>query len=81
MAVSSAEIKGCIGVSRRYAYGLVEAMAEDLDGARIREAQQVETGSGVKRKSKALLVDCEMVQTSNGSVNEFTTVGSGAGVD
>lgn len=36
VAVSPREIKGCIGVSRRYAYDLLEAMAEDLEGVRVR---------------------------------------------
>ena len=77
VAVSPAEIKGCTGVSRRYAYDLVEAMADDLEGVGVREAGRVETGSGVKRRSKALLVDCEAVQASNGGVKEFTTAEGG----
>ena len=81
VAVSPAEIKGCTGVSRRYAYDLAEAMAEDVEGVRVREAQAVETGSGLQRKSKALLVDCEIVQANSWSVNEFTTAKSGGGVD
>ena len=78
--VSPSEIKGCTGVSRRYAYDLVDAMAEDIEGVRVREAQEVETGSGVQRKAKALLVDCAVVQVSSGGVNKFTTAERGGGV-
>ena len=60
---------------------MVEAIAEDVEGVRVREAQAVETGSGVQQKSKALLVDCEVVQASGGAVNEFTTAESGGGMD
>ena len=81
VAVSPVEIKGCTGVSRRYAYDLVEAMADDLDGVAVREAQEVETGSGTTQKPKALLVDCDAIQASGGAVNEVTTAGTGAGVD
>lgn len=81
VALSPAEIKGCTGVSRRYAYDLVDAMAEDVEGVRVREAQEVDTGSGAQRKSKALLVDCAVVQVSGGGVNKFTTAESGEGTN
>lgn len=73
VALSPHEIKGCTGVSRRYAYELLESMAAQIDGVRMREAQQVQTGNGTKRKGKALLVDCEVAHTGDVAVNEFTT--------
>jgi phosphoglucosamine mutase len=49
VSVSPAEIRGCTGVSRRYAYDLVEAIATDIDGVGIHELTQVQTGSGLVR--------------------------------
>lgn len=73
VALSPHEIKGCTGVSRRYAYELIDVMATDVDGVRVRDEQQVQTGSGSKRKGKALLVDCELVHDDLGAMNRFTT--------
>ncbi len=75
VAVTAPAIKGCVGVSRRYAYDLIDAMAGDVDGVQLREATRVETATGVERKPKALLVDCEAVHTFGGSVNTFITGG------
>lgn len=75
VAVSPDEIRGCVGVSRRYAYELIEAMGEAIDGVQVREAKQIETSSGTKRKGKALLVDCEAVHAGDGTVKKFTTGG------
>ena len=77
VAITAPEIKGCVGVSRRYAYDLIDAMATEVDGVRLREAKQVETATGTKRKQKALLVDCEAIHRPDGAVNEFTTGGVG----
>jgi len=57
VAVTAAEIRGCVGVSRRYAYELIDEAAAEVDGARVREATSGQ-GSGVPKK-KALLVDRE----------------------
>ncbi|MEF8906215.1 MAG: hypothetical protein V5A29_20195, partial [Haloarculaceae archaeon] len=38
VAVTAEEIQGCVGVSRRYAYDLIDEAAEELDGVRVREA-------------------------------------------
>lgn len=78
VAVTASDIQGCIGVSRRYAYDLIDEAAEELDGARIREGTEVKTSTGVEHKKKALLVDCEVVHTAAEAVNKFTT---GIGVD
>jgi type II secretory pathway component PulJ len=74
IAVSAREIKGCVGVSRRYAYDLVEDIAE-LDHCRLREAATVQTSTGTKRKAKAVLVDCEAVHSVKTDVKSFTTGG------
>lgn len=57
VAVSHTEIRGCTGVSRRYAYDLIESTGEDVEGVRVRD-EQVPTGSGGESKRKALFVDC-----------------------
>jgi hypothetical protein len=75
VAVTPAEVRGCTGVSRRYAYELIEAMDGAVDGVRVREATAVQTGSGVEQKGKALLVDCVRVQRETAGVNQFTTGG------
>jgi hypothetical protein len=73
VAVTATEIRGCVGVSRRYAYDLIDEAADTLDGARVREATDVQTSTGVEHKKKALLVDCEAVHPDGAGVNEFTT--------
>lgn len=50
VAVTPAEIRGCTGVSRRYAYDLVDSIASEVDGVALQESQQVQTGSGTERK-------------------------------
>jgi hypothetical protein len=75
VAVTPAEIRGCTGVSRRYAYDLVDAIAEEVAGVRIREGGTVQTASGTERKPKALLVDCERVHDQREAVKQFTTGG------
>lgn len=75
VAVSATEIRGCVGVSRRYAYDLMHAMAAEIEGVSVRESKRVQTSSGIKRKKKALLVDCERVHSGTDGVNEFTTGG------
>jgi len=77
VAVSPGEIRGCVDVSRWYADDLIEEMGETVEGVRVREARQVETSGGTKRKGKALLVDCETVHESAGTVKAFTTGGDG----
>ena len=74
VALSHQEVKGCTEVSRRYAYELIDAMGAEVDGVEVREAQTVRTGSGTKRKGKALLVDCERVREVS-DVNQVTTGG------
>ncbi|KAB7514659.1 hypothetical protein DM867_05955 [Halosegnis rubeus] len=76
VAVTAAEIRGCVGVSRRYAYELIDDAAAELAGARVRNAASGES-SGASKK-KALLVDCEQVHVEGGGVNQFTT-GDGGG--
>lgn len=67
------EIRGCAGVSRRYAYELIETMATAFDGVSVREPTRIRTANGVKQQQKALLIDCERVRAEIGRVNQFTT--------
>jgi hypothetical protein len=73
VAVTADEIQGCVGGFRRYAYELIDAAADQLEGARVRAATEVQTSTGVEHKKKALLVDCEAVHGDDAGVNEFTT--------
>jgi hypothetical protein len=73
VAVTPSEVQGCTGVSRRYAYELIEAMDRDIEGVRVRDATAVQTGAGVEQKPKALLVDCDRVHATGDGVNQFTT--------
>ncbi|MFC7176983.1 hypothetical protein [Halosegnis marinus] len=73
VAVTAADIRGCVGVSRRYAYELIDDAAAEIDGARVREATSGQSGGAPKKK--ALLVDCEQVRTGDDGVNQFTTGG------
>jgi hypothetical protein len=41
----------------------------------VRESTVVQTGTGSKRKPKALLVDCAAVHDGSDGVNQFTTGG------
>jgi hypothetical protein len=75
VAVSPHEVRGCAGVSRRYAYELINAMGDEVAGVTVREPQRVETGTGTKQKGKALLVNCEAVHSDPEGVNQFTTGG------
>jgi hypothetical protein len=75
VALSPQEVRGYTGVSRRYAYDLIDEMADVVAGVEVREATDVKTGSGTEHKGKALLVDCEAVHHNGGGVNEFTTGG------
>lgn len=75
VAVSPQEVRGCAGVSRRYAYDLIDAMGEEVTGVAVREPTRIETSTGTKQKGKALLVDCEVVHSDSEGVNKFTTGG------
>ncbi|WP_435065530.1 hypothetical protein [Halobaculum sp. EA56] len=79
VAVTPAEIRGCTGVSRRYAYDLVEAVAAGVDGVQVRESKQVRTGNGSEHKQKTLLIDCEGVRELNDAVDSYTTSNGGDG--
>ena len=75
VALSPQEIKGCTGVSRRYAYELIDEMGQGVDGVEVREERKGQTGNGTECKGKALLVDCELVHHTGDGVNSFTTGG------
>jgi len=79
VAVSPHEIRGCTGVSRRYAYELIEMIGDEVDGTTVRESRQVKTSNGTEHKGKALLIDCEAVHSEGGVMSEFTTEGGSNG--
>lgn len=76
--VEASEIRGCTGVSRRYAYDLVDTIgnSDQYEWAGVRDAMSVTTGSGTTQKKKALKVDCGKLRGSSqdpDTVNKFTT--------
>ena len=76
--VDANEIRGCTGVSRRYAYKLIDTIGEDTEyeWARIRQSETVQTSTGSKQKSKGLLIDCDSLRKSlhqPDGVNLFNT--------
>jgi hypothetical protein len=62
VSVGPHEIRNCTGVSRRYAYDLIDAMGTSLPVCEVRESDVVETITGTRRRSKALIVDCAAVR-------------------
>ncbi|WP_318568839.1 restriction endonuclease [Salinigranum marinum] len=67
VSVGPHEIRECTSVSRRYAYELIDDMGTSLPGCTVRESDVVETITGTRRRSKALLVDRAVVRSQNGS--------------
>ena len=67
VSVGPHEIRECADVSRRYAYELIDAMGRSLSGCEVRESDVVETITGSRRRSKALLVDCDVVRNQERS--------------
>ena len=72
------EIRGCTGVTRRYAYKLIDDIGEDAEyeWASVRKPETVQTSSGSKQKAKGLLVNCDRLRESSqqpDGVNLFNT--------
>ena len=72
------EIRGCTGVTRRYAYELIDNIGEDAEyeWASVRTPETVQTSSGPKQKAKGLLIDCDTLRKSSqqpDGVNLFNT--------
>ena len=76
--VDAGEIQGCVDCSRRYAYDLIDDLAEDdrAEWASLQKAESVPTHKGHREKKKALRVDVDVLRESSqdyGVVNKFTT--------
>lgn len=77
--VTAKEIVGITGVSRRYAYDLIDAddgLPAEYDWAAEREPQSKPTGKdggGTIEWKNALEIDFEQLHTDPESVNKFTT--------
>jgi hypothetical protein len=67
VSIGPHDIRECTNVSRRYAYDMIDAMGTSLPGCEVRESDVVETITGTRRRSKALLVDCPVVRSHGGS--------------
>lgn len=83
VAVTAKEIVGCTGVSRRYAYDLIDELPDEhhflltLQQARDRQYGSAELDAS--SYNKALVVDCEALRSDPEAVNTFTTRASGEG--
>ena len=76
--VDAGEIQGCVDCSRRYAYDLIDDLAEDdrAEWASLQKAESVPTYNGHREKKKALRVNVDVLQESSQDqrvVNKFTT--------
>ncbi|EMA38450.1 hypothetical protein C447_09857 [Halococcus hamelinensis 100A6] len=83
--VDAGEIQGCVDCSRRYAYDLIDDLAEDdrAEWASLQKAESVPTHKGHREKKKALRVDVDVLRESSqdqGVVNKFTTRSPTGGV-
>lgn len=75
--ITAKEIRGVTGVSRRYAYDLIEDIAESYDWAELRDGRTQPSaknaGETKIRWKKAVQIDYELLHSDHGSVNKFTT--------
>jgi len=67
VSIGPHEIRECTDVSRRYAYDLIDAIGGSLPGCEVRESDVVETITGTRRRTKALVIDCDVVRTEERS--------------
>lgn len=81
VAVSASEIIGAAGVTRRYAYDLIEELPEEYDCFDNRTTISQYGGFEMDQgsRTRALIVDCEGVQRDADGVNKFTTRTTGEG--
>lgn len=76
VAVAAQEIKGAAGVTRRYAYDLIDDVAAEYPWATIRDARtqpSSKDGGRMIQWKKALAVDFEQLHADPEGVNKFTT--------
>lgn len=76
--VTPDEICGCTGVSRRYAYELVDTIGDDesIEWASVRQPGDVPTGNGPAHKTKGLKIEYGSLRESSYHdevVNQFNT--------
>jgi hypothetical protein len=75
VSVSASEIIGATGVTRRYAYDLIEELPDEYDCFDNRNTISSYGSLEIDQDSqtRALIVDCEGVQYDVDGVNKFTT--------
>jgi hypothetical protein len=75
VSVSASEIIGATGVTRRYAYDLIEELPDEYDCFDNRNtiSQYGSLEIDQDSQTRALIVDCEGVQYDVDGVNKFTT--------
>lgn len=75
VAVKAREIKGVAGVSRRYAYDLVDDLPGEYEWIHDRSAVQQYGDLEIDRETqvRAVVVDLEQLHSDTGAVNKFTT--------
>jgi len=76
------DIIGCTGVSRRYAYDLLDDLPERYDWLERRQDAPGYSGleSSTEHKVRGLVVDLEQLHTDEAAVNKFKTRTRGSGV-
>lgn len=81
VSVSASEIIGATGVTRRYAYDLIEELPDEYDCFDNRNtiSQYGSLENDQDSQTRALIVDCEGVQCAVDGVNKFTTRTTGEG--
>lgn len=75
VAVTARDIIGCTGVTRRYAYDLIDDLPGEyewmLDRSDVSQYGELEIEKGAQ--TRAVIVDCELLHEDDGAVNKFTT--------
>lgn len=78
VAVTARDIVGVTGVSRRYAYDLIDDLPGEYDWLldRSRVSQYGDLEIDQDGQTRAVIVDCEQLHEDDAAVNKFTTATS-----
>lgn len=81
VALKVKTLKGVAGVSRRYAYDLIDELPDEYEWLHNRStvSQYGDLEIGRDGPDRALIVDLEVLHTDEQAVNKFTTSTTGAG--
>ncbi|WP_254841147.1 hypothetical protein [Natronomonas marina] len=75
VALKATDVKGVTGVSRRYAYDLMDGLPDEYEWALDRSdvSQYGELEIDQQSQDRALIIDLELLHSDEGAVNKFTT--------